>query len=449
MEKLLAIAKRVADQAEIYSATSNTDGVSFENSKLKDIDSKMQHGVALRIIKDGKLGFAYTKNLIDREELVQNAFASLKGGVEAQYEFPLTKQLPSLQSFDASIKQLNNTQMVEECARICDTLGAKTKGEILVGFGREMTQVRIMNSAGTDASAEFSEYSGYAGILYPGSQAAIGRILYLKQFQKFPDGMLNFMLDIYNRSLKEAKIKSGKMKVLFMPETLYALIWRLKEGTLGKNIYEKVSPIKDKLGQKILSEKLTVFDETLNDNWPSPRTFDDEGTPCSNLTVIEAGVFKNFYTDLNYAQKLNVKSSRVGSSRRRVDSTGHGYKTGISSKIIPSLNHLTVKPGKKSLADLIKAIDKGIIVCGIMGAHSGNILNGDFSVGLSPGIYVENGEIIGQVKDAMVAGNIYEVMKNVVDIEDTVYPGYTAMFPPAIGMLPAVLFDDVSVATKN
>jgi PmbA protein len=437
MEKLLAIAKRVTDQAEIYSATSNTDGVSFENAKLKDIDSKMQHGVALRIIKDGKLGFAYTKNLIYREELVQNAFASLKGGVEAQYEFPLTKRLPSLQSFDASIKKLTNTQMVEECTRICDTLGAKTKGEIYVGFGREMAQVRIMNSVGTDVSAEFSEYSGYAGILYPGSQAAIGRILYLKKFQKFPDATLNFMLDIYNRSLKEAKIKSGKMKVLFMPETLYALIWRLKEGTHGKNIYEKVSPIKDKPGQKILSEKLTISDESLNDNWTGARAFDDEGTPCQNLTVIEAGVFKNFYTDLNYAQKLNVKPS------------GHGYKTGISSKIIPTLTHLTVKPGKKSLANLIKTMDKGIIVCGIMGAHSGNILNGDFSIGLSPGIYVENGEIIGQVKDAMVAGNIYEVMKNVVDIEDTVYPGYTAMFPPALGMLPAVLFDDVSVATKN
>lgn len=438
MEKLLEIAKRVADQAEIYSAVSNTDGVSFENAKLKDIDSKMQYGVALRIIKNGKLGFAYTKNLVDREQIVQNAFASLKGGVEAQYQFGLTKKLPALKSFDASINKLTNTQMVEECTRICETLGAKTKGEISVGFGREMTQVRIMNSAGTDLSAEFSEYSGYAGILYPGSQASIGRFMYLKKFQKFPDTILNFMLDIYNRSLKEAKSASGgRMKVLFMPETLYALIWRLKEGTLGKNIYEKVSPIKDKLGQKIFSEKLTVKDESLNDNWTGARAFDDEGTPCQNLTIIEAGVFKNFYTDLNYAQKLNVKSS------------GHGFKTGIASKIMPTLAHLTIKPGKKSLADLIKAIDKGIIVCGIMGAHSGNILNGDFSVGLSPGIYVENGEIIGQVKDAMVAGNIYEVMNNVIDIEDAVYPGYTAMFPPALGMLPAVLFDDVNVATKS
>jgi len=53
------------------------------------------------------------------------------------------------------------------------------------------------------------------------------------------------------------------------------------------------------------------------------------------------------------------------------------------------------------------------------GAHSGNILNGDYSVGLCPGLYVENGEIMGHVKDAMVAGNIFETLKEVIDIEDT------------------------------
>jgi len=249
--------------------------------------------------------------------------------------------------------------------------------------------------------------------------------------------LLNYILDTYNKSLKEAFPKGGRMKVLFLPETMYTLIWRLKDGTNGKNIYEQVSPIKDKLGQKILSEKLNIVDEPLNDSIPNSRVFDDEGIPCQNLTLIEAGVLKNFYADLNYAQKLNVKPS------------GHGYKTNISSKIIPLPCHLTIKPGKKSLTELIKAMDKGIIVAGVMGAHSGNILNGDFSVGLSTGIYVENGEIVGRVKDAMVAGNIYEVMKNVIDIEDTVYPAHSAMYPATMGMLPAVLFDDVSVATKN
>lgn len=89
------MAKTVSDQAEIYSLDETTDGISFENAKLKDIESKAQSGLSLRIIKDGKLGFAYTKNLLNREELLQNAADSLKGGVEALFNLPLPKDLPS------------------------------------------------------------------------------------------------------------------------------------------------------------------------------------------------------------------------------------------------------------------------------------------------------------------------------------------------------------------
>ncbi|MCL0080273.1 metallopeptidase TldD-related protein, partial [Dehalococcoidia bacterium] len=92
--------------------------------------------------------------------------------------------------------------------------------------------------------------------------------------------------------------------------------------------------------------------------------------------------------------------------------------------------------------ELIKSIDRGIVIAGVLGAHSGNIPNGDFSMGLSPGVCVEKGEIVGNVKDAMVAGNIYEVMKNVLAIEDTLYPAM-------MGTFPAILFDSVSVATKS
>jgi PmbA protein len=87
-------------------------------------------------------------------------------------------------------------------------------------------------------------------------------------------------------------------------------------------------------------------------------------------------------------------------------------------------------------------MDRGIIIAGALGAHSGNIPNGDFSIGLSPGIYVENGTIKGRIKDAMVAGNIYEVMRNVVAIEDSLHTGMA-------GYYPAVLFDNINVAGRN
>jgi PmbA protein len=83
-----------------------------------------------------------------------------------------------------------------------------------------------------------------------------------------------------------------------------------------------------------------------------------------------------------------------------------------------------------------------VIVAGVMGAHSGNILNGDFSVGLSPGLVVERGEIVGHVKDAMVAGNVYDTMTRIIEMENILHPSYT-------GNYPAILFDRMNVATKD
>ncbi|MCL0034778.1 TldD/PmbA family protein [Dehalococcoidia bacterium] len=436
MEELLEIARKASDQVEVYSLDQTVDSISFENAKLKDIDSKLQSGISLRIIKEGKLGFAFTRNLISGEEFLQNALHSLKGGVEAGFDLPATWDLAQLDTYNPAIESLTNTTMVDECNRICEMLAPRTNGQINVNAGRVTSRMRLLNSNGTDLSSRSSLYYCRIAIMYPGSYSSISRLVVFKHFEKTPDEHLNFILHTYNKSLKEVSPPGGKMKVLFLPDTIYGLIWRLQSATNGKNIYEKKSPVSEKLGQEIFNRQLTIYNDPLNDDIPGARSFDDEGTPCRYFPVVENGVLQNFYYDLHYAAKLKASP------------TGHGFRSAmwggdsIATKPTPSLDHLFIKPGDKPLSELIKSIDRGIIIAGVLGAHSGNIPNGDFSIGLSPGLYVEKGEIVGNVKDAMVAGNIYEVMKNVLAIEDTLYPAM-------MGTFPAILFDSVSVATKS
>jgi PmbA protein len=90
----------------------------------------------------------------------------------------------------------------------------------------------------------------------------------------------------------------------------------------------------------------------------------------------------------------------------------------------------------------VQSIDKGIIIAGALGAHSGNIPNGDFSVGVSPGLYIEKGEIVGHVKDAMAAGNIYDILKNIVERENMLHPCSGGNFP-------SLLFDNITVTVKK
>ena len=125
MEQLLEQARRVSDQSEVFFQEQRSDSVSFENGLLKNIESRDQSGISLRLIRDGHLGFAYTRNLHRPEELVQNALATLPAGVEARYALPERFTPPDGRAYDPAIENLSNTQMVEEGQRLAAYLGRK------------------------------------------------------------------------------------------------------------------------------------------------------------------------------------------------------------------------------------------------------------------------------------------------------------------------------------
>jgi PmbA protein len=436
VEALLELARARSQQAEIYSLDETTDEVSFENGRLKEIQSRDQAGISLRLIREGRLGFAYTKNLLDREELLRQAFDSLEGGVEALFDLPVPAPLPSLHTWDPALDELTNVHIVEECERVCQRLRRDTEAQINLSAGRRKATVRVLNSRGADLASTSSLYYLEVQLLYPGSYASIHRLLLGKRFEPAPEAYLTFLLDLYNNARVEVQPKGGRMKVLFLPETLYALMWRIQSAASGKNLYQKISPLGGRVGEAVFDSKLTVFDDPLNDRLPGSRAFDDEGTPCGRLSLVEEGVFKAFYYDRHYARKMDAAP------------TGHGYKSSmwggetVSFKPGPSLEHPAMAPGGTPFPELIRSMDRGIVVAGVLGAHSGNIQNGDFSVGLAPGLYVEAGEIRGHVKDAMVAGNIFETLKEVAAVEDTAYPASGGTFP-------ALLLNNVSVAVKT
>ncbi|MEW6585715.1 MAG: TldD/PmbA family protein [Nitrospirota bacterium] len=430
MEQLLDMAKKVSDKAEVYSFDSEGDAISFENGRLKDIESRMQSGVSLRIIKNDVQGFAYTRNLRDREELVGNALGSLTGGVEGAFELAGSNEPAALETYDSSIETLTNAKMVEECSRVCELLSQTTTGQINVSASRSTGSLRLLNSSGSDLSSKFSRYGFHTSLLYPHTTASLSRTHRAKTFQEAPGEYLNFLSDTYNRSLKEVSPPKEKMKVIFLPETAYVLMWRLQSATSGLSIYQNISPLGRRIGEKIFDDTFTLYNNPLNDSLPGARAFDDEGTPCAFFPLIENGVLRNFYYDLYFAHKLKALPM------------GHGFRGSISSKPAPSLGHLAMTPGDESFADIVRSVDSGIIIGGALGAHSGNIPHGDFSIGVSPAIYVEKGEIAGNVKDVMAAGNVYGTLKQIIAIENLLHPGHGGNFP-------ALLLDTVSVTIKK
>jgi PmbA protein len=436
MEKLLEMARKAADLAEVFSAEQTASSVSFQDAKLYDIKTNFLSGVSLRIIKDGKLGFAYTRNLTDRQGLLDNALHSLRGEVEGDYDLPDTRVGKDLMTYDPGTAKLTNKELVDEAKRVCEILKTRSSGEIAAGAYVSVDSLRILNSHGADLGQRNSTAGSYSSIIFPGSGSGISRQTQGMGMEKMPEALISEMADLFNKGQKTVQPRGGRMKALFMPDSMITLLWRISSGLNGRSVYEKISPNSARLGQRIFSPKLTIFDDPLNDAYPGARAWDDEGVPCQKLPLVERGVLKAFFYDLKYAKKLGAVS------------TGHGYRGDIwggdpvTVKPGPFLGHLFIAPGTASLAKLISQMDRGIIIEGAMGAHSGNIPNGDYCIGISPGLYVENGQIVGQVKDAMAAGNIYETLANVVEVGDTLYPSFEG------ARVPPLLCEGVSVTTK-
>ncbi len=244
MEQLLEQARRVSDQSEVYFQEQSSDSVSFENGLLKNVESRDQSGISLRLIREGRLGFAYTRNLRRPEELVQNALATLPGGVEAGFDLPERFSPPDGGAYDPAIENLSNTQMVEEGERLAAELGGKTAGQVNLLVYRSVTRVRLINSRGSDLDWRTSNYGVHLSLMYPGSYNAVERSWVAKKFEPVQEALPAFLLSLYNRSQTKVRPAGGRMKCLLLPETLYTLVWRIQSAASGKNIFENISPFK-------------------------------------------------------------------------------------------------------------------------------------------------------------------------------------------------------------
>lgn len=426
MKTLLQSAQERFDQVETYRIKEESANIQYQNDALQKIDNNIQSAMTLRVIKDKKLGFAYTRNLLSNEDLIKNAENSLLGEVNVEYQFPHSPLVEALDSYDPAIENLDAARIAEECQRLSKIIRYSTDAETDIFAGKDVTTIQLINSNGTDLSHKTSLYYLYFNLVYPGSASGISYFIQGKNFLQCEHEIIEKVIARYQAGNKIVQPQSGAMEVLFMPQTMYALTWRLALGTSSQSFYDKVTPIADKQEMKIFDNKLTFFTDPLDDRYPGSRPFDDEGVVCRRHVIINNGFFEKRFNDLNYAAKLKERP------------TGHGFRRSMTSLPAPSMQYLNMIPGHDSFADMIKGMDRGIILESILGAHSGNLANGDLSIGVAPALYVENGEIKGRLKEGMVSGNIYQILRKVEAVEDTLHP-------TGSGMLPSILLKDVHV----
>jgi PmbA protein len=108
----------------------------------------------------------------------------------------------------------------------------------------------------------------------------------------------------------------------------------------------------------------------------------------------------------------------------------------------PSSSAFIINTGEAAFDEMVQDIKEGLVIEQLMGAEQGNVLGGDFSGNVLLGYKIENGKIVGRVKNTMVSGNVYQVLKNIAAL------GKEAKWVGGMARLPHIYCPSVAVASK-
>ena len=437
MEKIIHEAKNRNLKYEVFCSKVETKGINFEQSQLKDISHKIVEGVGVRVLKDGRVGFS-SSNQIDNVEVLDYAINSAKYAKEVKYDFPEIEEVKfEYGNFESEI---DFESFFSDVREIINYLEEKYHGKVDFSLEEVNRENYLTNYKTNKIAYSRVKYFDFSLSLFTITEAGFiftGKWGWSKS--KFSKEELWNKVKEMEKTLigyeRIAKIKSGKYKVIFSPFVVGStLAHSIGSGVNGLSLARKMSPLQNKLNEKILHESITILDDPEID-MPGRCIIDDEGIKAEKKPIVENGVLKNFVLSLDTSADLNMKP------------TGNGKRGSFASLPFPGFHNLIIKEGNRQLDIMVKGLDKGILFLFPIGAGQSNIMMGDYSVNVGLGYYIENGEIIGRVKDTMISGNVYEDFQRVIEISSD-FEDLPSMGSGAFSRFPYVLLDGISVTTK-
>jgi PmbA protein len=433
--EVLRSAQKVAEEAEVFSVSSRATPIQFEANELKQVQTKEISSTALRIFREGRIGFATASGGGGSEDLVDMAVETSQFGSPADFQFPPSRDYSEVRIFDPKVEEITMNRMVE----IGKELIARIRGhtaDILcdVQVTRGTSTISLINSQGGEGSYEKSFFSlSLEGILvrdtdmlFVGDSESSCRPDFIGI-----DGLADRVIWQLEMAKKKAAVSTKLLPVIFTPlGVASALLSPLVLAFNGKSVLEGASPLKDKLGEQVFDKRLSLWDDATIAYGLGSYPFDDEGVSGQRLPLVTNGVVTNFLYDLQTAALAGTQST--GSGQR----AGGGFPR-------PDISSLILSGGGVSFQEMVEDMKEGLIVEQVMGAEQGNLLGGDFGGNVLLGYKVENGEIVGRVKDTMIAGNVYQALKELLGI------GQEVRWVGGILQTPPLYCSGISVATKG
>ncbi|MDQ7793538.1 MAG: TldD/PmbA family protein [bacterium] len=435
-ERVLEKALARCQAAEVFHRRSVRTPVEFENNRLKQVRTAYSDGLALRVIAAGRVGFSTTTKPGDEEGLVDRALSAAAGGGEARFSFPGPSRLAvdADRFHHAEVAELGLAAMIETGRDFLQrTVAVEPAALAGARLEKEVREVRIVNSSGLDLTYRRTGFMAGFGIeLIEGEN-----LLNVWEFRASSDYPAAEIAELQENALeqfrlgrKNVALTTGRYPVILAPHAGRDLLGPFRDCLNGQAVERGISPWGNRLGETLFDPAVHLEDNPLLAGGPLSAPFDDEGWPAQPSPLVRAGMLEGFYLDLKSAAGLGRTS------------TGNGTRPGLESIPSPSLSNVLMAPGQDSYLDLIGGIKLGLFVVHLMGAWAGNLLAGEVNGNVVLGYRIEDGAIVGRVKDCMLSVNAFDALNRGLRglSRET---GWSMNY-----RLPYIALDDVAISTK-
>ena len=368
-----------------------TNNVKFDGNKFERFAAKDKTEQVARVLHDGKLGIASGSKPNSGEELIKTAAEMASYG--SPHDVPFVGKADIKPMNLASDQTISAKEMADIAGSLVEDLqklDSRISASATLSSVIEEQNLKTSNGFDTNYRKTFWNLMGSIDLTVDGDRLGIYDWAASTAPTFDPKAMVNTIAQKLNWAKNTVPFKAGAYPVIFSPGEVYYTVLPIIQSLMGRAVYQKVSPLGDKLGQQLFDPCFTLVDDgTIDGQWTS-KPFDSEGTPTRRNALVQNGVLGTFLADRKYAAHLGMEA------------TGNA----------DGLNFVSIDAGTKSFDEMIKSIDYGMLIDGSMGAWSGNPYAGIVTGTISMGLLIENGEIKGRVKDSMFTINAFEHLKN-------------------------------------
>lgn len=410
-----------AGEAEAYLSYNREFSAEVRDGQAETIKVALDQGLGLRVVQNGRVGFAYTSDL--KKDALKNitdqAIANARETAADPYRiFPSPSHLyPELDLYDPVViktsveAKIDLAKAMEEAARAFDP---RVKIIESSNYQDIETCVTLVNSKGIKNSYRATYCGIYLSLVAgEGEDQQTGFAMdYRLRFDDLDAVKIGREAAFRAVRMLGAKpVSTRKTTVLFDPHVAVGFLNLLGPALTAEAVQKGRSLFLGKVNQSVAAQAVNIIDDGILPGGIASAPFDGEGVQMSRKTLIEGGILKGYLHNTYTAVKENVSS------------TGNCMRSSYKSAPDVGTTNFFIQAGGYTADELINSTGSGIYITEVIGMHTANPISGDFSVGAT-GILIENGQLTQPVRGIAIAGNIQEVLQQIDGIgSDLVFFG--------------------------